>query len=150
MSHRITAFGVACAFLVCCIVAVWAMMTFSGCAMLDSLLQPHYKTFELTIDSHKVVVNLPNELPSMDKAIKAKEQCFNAGICRQQFCVTKEVDHDHVDFLYVGTDVKGLVWIKEQETESEKRYTAWIYVEKKPISVPIATIQALIKEHRPK
>jgi len=121
-----------------------------GCATLWELTQTHYKTFELTIDKQKVVVNLPNELPSMEKAASAGESCFNTDVCRQRFCVTEDLGHDHVDFVYIKTDVVALVWIKTAETEFNKRFVAWVYIDKKPISAPITKIQDLIKERETK
>ncbi len=124
-------------------------LCFPGCATLQSLTQTHFKTFELTIDNQKISVNLPNELPSLDEAINAGEACFNTKVCRQRFCVTEDLGHDHVDFVYIDTDVIAVVWVKTNETEFEKRFVAWIYIEGTPISAPITRIQDLVKEHDP-
>jgi len=121
-----------------------------GCATLSNwFTQTHYQTFELTIDEQKVVVNLPNELPSMDKAVNAGDQCFKTKVCRQRFCVTEDLGHDHVDFVYIKTEIIALVWIKSKEIDTEKRFLAWAYVGGKPLSVPISRIRDLIKEHSP-
>ena len=127
MRHRITAFGVACAFLVCCIVVVWAMMTFSGCAMLQR--QPQYKTFKLTIDGEKVVVNLPNELPSMDEAIYGGERCWDTKLCAQQFCLSDEIIHGHVRFFYSGKKIVVLGWWDEENNERQWLYKEGISIE---------------------
>lgn len=120
-----------------------------GCAMLQ-LGKPHYKTFELTISGQKIVVNLPKELPSMDKAESAGEACFNAKVCRQRFCVTEDLGHDHVDFVYMELDVIALVWIKAQETEFDKRFVAWVYIKGEPVAAPITRIQEMIRERESK
>ena len=130
------------------ILALLALCLAPGCAMLQ-IGQPQYKTFELTIDKEKVVVNLPKELPSMEKAVSDGEGCFNTKVCRQRFCVTEDLGHDHVDFVYIETNVIALVWVKSDETEFNKRFIAWIYVDGKPISAPITRVQDLVKEHRP-
>ena len=135
-----------------CVLTTTFLILLMGCATFNNLIgQTHYKTFELTLDGQKVVVNLPNGLPAMDKAInRGGERCLNAKVCRQRFCVNVKPLHDHVDFIYIGTDVIALVWIKDNERELEKRLVAWAYVEKKPISVPISRIRDLVNKHNPK
>ena len=131
-----------------CLITMFFMII--GCAALSQWYsQTHYETFELTFDGEKKIVNLPDELPSMSEAVLAGEQCFNVEICRQRFCVTKDIGHDHVDFVFVDSDVIALVWIKEAETDMTKRFVAWIYVEKKPVAAPIDAINELIKKHSP-
>ena len=132
------------------VIVLGVMLAFLvGCAMLQ-VRETHYKTFELTISGQKIVVNLPKELPSMDKAESAGEDCFNAKVCRQRFCVTEDLGHDHVDFVYMGTDVIALVWIKSQETEFDRRFVAWVYIEGKPLAAPITRIQEMIRERESK
>ena len=135
-------------FSLCVIVALFIVV---ACASVQNwFTQTHYKTFELTIDGQKIVLNLPNELPSMDKAIRAGEGCFNTKVCRQRFCLSRDPGHDHVDFVYIETEIIALVWSKAKEIDPEKRYLAWAYIEKKPISVPISRIEELVNEHNPK
>lgn len=129
-------------FSICVIMALFLM----GCALTQWYAQTHYQQFEITLDQQKVAVNLPNELPSMENAVLKTQGCFNAKVCWQRYCVSMEPGHNHVDFISINTDVIALVWIKSAEMDPEKRFLAWIYVEKKPISVPINRIRDLIKE----
>ena len=121
----------------------------SGCVMLKGLRGEKFETFELTFGTEKLTINLPDALPSMSEAVLAGEQCFNADICRQRFCVTKDIGHDHVDFVFIGNDVIALVWIKSNEMDRDKRFLAWIYVEGKPMSASIEAINELIRKHSP-
>ena len=130
---------------------VAALFLLTSCAAISKWYsQTHYETFELTLDGKKVVVNLPDGLPSMVEAILNFEGCFNLKTCWQRFCVSKELSHDHVDFVFVDSKVIALVWIVEKEVDWSKRYVAWIYIEKKPISAPIDAINELIEKHSPK
>ena len=138
MRHRITAFGVACAFLVCCIVVVWAMATFSGCALLQ-IGQTQAKTFELTVDGDKVVVNLPKDFPSMDKAIYETEWCWDAKLCVTSFCLSDETIHGHVRFFYSGKKVVALGWI---DKEGKDRH--WLYEEGTLTEVDYAQLEVFL------
>ena len=109
------------------LLAVLALCLAPGCAMAQS--QPH-KTFELTIDGEKVIVNLPKEFPSMDTAIYGGERCWDTKLCAQQFCLSDEPIHGHVRFFYSGKDVVALGWGDE---EGNKRQ--WLYGEGIPTEV---------------
>jgi len=123
----------------------------TGCSTLSQWYsQTHYETFELTIGAEKVTVNLPDGLPSMSEAVLNFEQCQNVKLCQQRFCLNLKPRHDHVDFVFKSNEVIALVWIKEAETDIAKKYVAWTYIEKKPVSVPIESINELIKKHSPK
>ena len=136
MRHRITAFGVACAFLVCCVLMV-GLMAFSGCAMLQ-IGQP-CKTFELTVDGEKVVINLPKDFPSMDEAIYAKEMCWDTKLCAQEFCLNDETIHGHIRFFYSGKKVVALGWLDEEGEERQ-----WLYREGIPTEVEYAKFEAFL------
>lgn len=117
-----------------------------GCAVLTKrYTQVHYETFELMFNGQKTVVNLPDELPSMHAAVFKDEGCFNAEVCRLQFCLDAEPGHDHVDFVFVGAGVIGLVWIKTAEIDFERKFLAWIYIEGKPVSVSVYKLKKLIR-----
>ena len=127
-----------------------AVYLFTGCAALSKWYsQTHYTTFELTLGEEKKVVNLPDGLPSMSEAVLKFENCFNLKVCLQRFCLTQAPGHDHLDFVFIGNDVIALVWIKTNEMERNKRFLAWIYVEKKPIAAPIDAVVELVRKHDP-
>ena len=104
------------------ILAVLALCLAPGCAIAQS--QPH-KTFELTIDGQKVVVNLPKDFPSMDTAIYGGERCWDTKLCAQQFCLNDELGHGHVRIFYSGKDVVALNWCPGSGVESCR---SWILV----------------------
>jgi len=120
----------------------------SGCAFLDGVVgKRHYETFVLEINGERVIVRLPEALPSMKNAKSKGEQCFNLLVCRRQFCLGDEADHDHVDFLYVGDgEVIALVWVRTKETDAAEKYSAWIYVDGVPVDADIFEVIELIKD----
>ena len=111
------------------VLAVLALCFAPGCALLQ-IGQPQYKTFELTIDGEKAVVNLPKEFPSMDLAIYAKEMCWDTKLCAQQFCLSDEIIHGHVTFFYSGKKIVAMGWWDEKGNERQ-----WLYGEGIPTEV---------------
>ena len=108
------------------ILALLALCLAPGCALLQ-IGQPH-KVFELSIDGQKVVINLPKEWPSMDKAIYGGEKCWDTKLCAQQFCLSDEPGHGHVRFFYSGKDVVALNWCPGSIVENCR---SWIFVKGK-------------------
>ena len=143
MRHRITAFGVACAFLVCCIVAIWALMTFSGCATMNKLLgvKDYY-----TIDMYMAgtTMPIPTHLPNEVKEFKLEEAngwlVFNSlqgGAIRYRvkgssfFC-------DHWIKPYTGKDIMIIVW-----DEHGTFVKGWIYNEK---GIPVKAYEETVMD----
>ena len=117
-----------------CVIVFFMMV---GCAMLQ-IGQP-YKTFELTIDGQKVVVNLPKEFPSMDQVIYGEEMCWDTKLCAQGFCLSDETIHGHVRFFYSGKKVVALGWIDEEGKDRQ-----WLYEEGVPTEVDYAKLEAYL------
>lgn len=126
------------------------VFSISGCAFLQNLVGERYETFLLTISGELIELKLPKQLSSMESAVYSYERCFNAVVCFQRFCLTSEPGHDHVDFVYISTDVIGLVWIKTVEMERSKRFVTWIYVKGVPVSATIDEMVQLIRDEEEK
>ena len=120
------------------ILAVLALCLAPGCALLQ-IGQPQYKTFELTIAGEKVVVNLPNELPSMDQAIYGQEMCWDTKLCAQEFCLNDEIIHGHIRFFYSDKNVVALGWLNEEGNDRQ-----WLYEEGLPTEVDYAQLKAFL------
>jgi len=80
------------------------------------------KDFNLTIDSEKVTVVLPEIFPNMDKASGRAETCWNADLCAATFCLSDEPVHGHARIFYSGTEVVALGCVNV-----EGDYRWWLY-----------------------
>ena len=146
MKHRITAFGVACAFLVCCVLMV-GVMAFSGCATMNKLLGvKDYYTIDMYIIGTPTPI--PTHLPNEVKQFKLEEAngwlVFNspqAGVIRygvegiEFFC-------DHWIKPYTGKDIMLIIWDKHGTFVK-----GWIYNEKAiPVKAYEETVMDLLYE----
>jgi hypothetical protein len=106
-----------------------ALSVMLACATLQDLIGQPCKTFELTIDGEKVIVNLPKEFPSMDIVISGGERCWDTKLCAQQFCLSDEVIHGHVRFFYSGKNIVALGWWDKEGNERHWLYKEGIFTE---------------------
>ena len=128
------------------IIVLGVMLAFlvSGCATLQNWVgkaQP--KTFELTIDEQKIVVNLPSEIPDMEKAIKGWHRCWNANMCGMGFDLAEECCIHYVNFWYSGTTVFGIIYVDKRSGE---KTLCWFYANGKPIQTTNEKFQIALEE----
>ena len=114
----------------CVVVALFLVVS---CATLQNFFATtHYKTFELTLNGQKVVVNLPNELPSMDEAIFNTASCYDTKLCVTSFCLSDKPGHGHVRFFDSAKNVVALMWCP---TYMVKDCRYWLYLKSIPNEV---------------
>ena len=102
---------------------IMAFFMIVGCAMLQ-IGQPQYKSFDLTIDEEKVVVNLPDEIPDMANAILGWHRCWNVNVCGIGFDLQEECCIHYVNFWYSGKTVFGIIYIDKRV---DLKVLAWFY-----------------------
>lgn len=135
--------------LICIGTLLFVLLFIAWCAHYPAA---HAKIFSLVLmpGEEPVQIVLPEDFPDMDVAIQSGERCWDGSVCVRNFCLGSEPEHDHVDIWYHKTRIVALVWIKEMETDCEKRYRCWLYLEEVKIPIPIAVteLNALLNELR--
>lgn len=116
-----------------------------SCTILTKFLS-HQKTFDLTIGTETYTLVLPKDFPDMTEAVFSTEACWDTLICQRAFCTSPEVPHDHIHFWYVpGEKPVALVWVREMETDINKKYKAWLYVKGVPVPADLRQINNFLE-----
>lgn len=125
---------------------LFIVLAFISCATLSKFLS-HQETFDLTIGTKTYMVVLPQDFPDMKDAISSGERCWDIMVCYKEFCLSKEKFHDHIHFWYApGEKPVAIIWIKTQETDPDKKYKLWIYVEDVPFAVDLQRMNDFLRE----
>lgn len=144
MRYRITAFGVACAFLVCCIVALWVAATSSGCATMNKVLVKDYYTKDIPMGDKLVTTHIPNEVKEY-----LSEDAWGLVIYESaryyaiRYGITgTDVICDYWGELWTGKDIVFVMWDKHGTFVK-----GWIYDDKGiPVKADEETIRDLLAE----
>lgn len=116
-----------------------------GCATLTKFLS-HQTTFDLTIGTETYTIVLPKDFPDMTQAVPSADRCWDALICQKAFCTGLQGPHDHIHFWYVPDDAPiALVWVREQETDINKKYKAWLYLKGLPVPADLGQINNFLE-----
>ena len=144
MRHRITAFGVACAFLVCCVLMVWGMATFSGCATMNKILVKDYYTKDIPMGDKLITTHIPNEVKEyLSEGAwglviyeSARYYTIRYGIKGNDFIC------DYWGELWTGKDIMLIIWDKHGIFVK-----GWIYNDKGiPVKAYKETVMDLLHE----
>ena len=144
MRHRITAFGVACAFLVCCILMV-GLMAFSGCATMNKLLGvKDYYTIEMYVQGRTVPTHFPNEIKNFKFEDARFMLIFNdySHAALRYWIEDPVLFCDHWMEAYTGKDIMLIIW-----DEHGTFVKGWIYNDKGiPVKAYEETVIDLLHE----
>ncbi len=117
----------------------------AACTTLTKFLS-HQTTFDLTIGTETYKVVLPKDFPGMKNAVPSAERCWDAIICQQAYCMGVARPHDHIHFWYVpGEKPVALVWVRETETDINKKYKCWLYVKGVPVPADLKQINDFLE-----
>jgi hypothetical protein len=106
----------------------------------------HQETFDLTIGIETYTMVLPQDFPDMKDAVVSADRCWDALICQKAFCTRVIKPHDHIHFWYVpGKAPVALVWVREQETDINKKYKAWLYIKGVPVPADLKQINDFLE-----
>lgn len=143
--RSITAFGLSTAFLFVCIVVVYILMAFSGCATMNKLLGvKDYYTIDMYLQGRTVPTHFPNEV----KEFKLEEgrfvvlfnDCCHAAL--RYWVEGTDFHCDHWMEVYTGKDIMLIIWDKHGTFVK-----GWIYDEKGiPIKAYEETVMDLLYE----
>ena len=141
MRHRITAFGVACAFLVCCVLMVGVMATFSGCATIKD-----YYTIDIVMGDKTIATHIPNEVKEFfsDKAYGFPFFTGSKVYGMRYWVKGSDFICDYWGELWTGKDILIVLW-----DEHGTFVKGWIYNEKGiPVRAYEETVMDLLDELR--
>ena len=137
MRHRITAFGVAWAFLICCIVAVWVMTIFSGCATVKD-----YYTIEMYMAG--TTMPIPTHFPNEIKDFKFEDTRFilifndYCHVALRYWIEDPVLFCDHWMEAYTGKDIMLIIW-----DEHGTFVKGWIYNDK---GIPVKAYEETVMD----
>lgn len=113
-----------------------------GCAAIQTALTPHQTTFDVIIDSKTYTIMLPEEIPDMLAARVREERCWDGLLCEISYCLSFDLDHDHVQVFYVPGQAPGaIVWTKGEDV------TCWLYVKGVPAPVDMQQIDEFLNKN---
>ena len=138
MRHRITAFGVACAFLVCCVLMV-GVMAFSGCATVKD-----YYTVDISMGDKVIATHFPNDVKEFFSENAYGFPFFTSHkIYAIRYWVTgSDFICDYWGELRTGKDIMIILW-----DEYGTFVKGWIYNDKGiPVKAYEETVMDLLDE----